>query len=221
MHSSSSYVLLSLPSICGFIESMDGSKGNLKPTLCQNKMKLTATVFQIHSSGWWLLHDKKDFLAFKGKIGQDCSPVVEYLPSRVKILGLISQNWKMMDTLGSRCVIISGQLLTAWLDLYTETSQKIRAEHGDAYNAQTTLTEAICYRRKSQYSGRQTVGLVNSGLVGLELAHRLVRNQIKNRGTEPVAKNINIIEIHCKGPAGHYLTDQLCGHHKERMRLRT
>lgn len=66
-----------------------------------------AIVFQPLSSGWWHLHDKKNFLAFKERMGQDCSPVVEYLPTMAKALGLISQNWKIMDILASGCVIIS------------------------------------------------------------------------------------------------------------------
>lgn len=81
-------------------------------------------LFQTHSSGWWHLHDKEDFFAFMGKLGQGCCPVVESLPSMIKVLGLISQNQKMMDTLGLSCVIISGLLPIAWLDMSIESPQK-------------------------------------------------------------------------------------------------
>lgn len=81
-----------------------GSHGHLIPTLRYNKVKPMAIVFHNLSSGCWHLHDKKNFLAFKEKMGQDCSPVVEYLPTMAKTLGLISQNWKMMDILASENV---------------------------------------------------------------------------------------------------------------------
>lgn len=42
---------------------------------------------------------RKMSLLLKGRWGRVCSPVVEYLLSIGTVLGLISQNWKIMDTL--------------------------------------------------------------------------------------------------------------------------